>query len=268
MCVVAVAWKAHPRWRVVLVGNRDEFHGRASAALARWPETSVMAGRDLQAGGTWVGVDGRGRCAVVTNVRDPLASAAAPRSRGELPLGFLSGETAARPSADRLAGLAGEYAPFNLLLMDADEAIHLGNHPRIETRRIEPGVHGMSNGGFDVPWPKTERLRAVLSAWLDGDVPDPDPLWTALRDDRAFPDSRLPDTGVGLDLERRLSPVFVTGQAYGTRASTVIAIDHHQAGWIAERRYGPGGGFLGETVLRFRADADAGGFSRKAIDWP
>ncbi len=251
MCVVALAWKAHPRWRVVLIGNRDEFHGRATAALAAWPGQTVLAGRDLQAGGTWVGVDGAGRCAVVTNVRDPLASATAPRSRGELPLAFLRGGLSARPSADRLAGLAGEYAPFNLVLLDAGEAVYLGNHPRIDSCRVEPGVHGMSNGGFDVPWPKTERLCAALSNWLDGDAEDPQPLWVALRDERAFADSALPDTGVGLELERRLSPVFITGQAYGTRASTVIAIDHHGTGWIAERRHGPGASFLGETVLRF-----------------
>ena len=249
MCVVAVAWKAHPRWRVVLIGNRDEFHGRAAAALAAWPDSRILAGRDLQAGGTWAGVDGEGRCAVVTNVRDPLASAAAPRSRGELPVGFLRGRLSARVCADRLAGQAGEYAPFNLVLLDAEEAVYLGNHPRIETCRIEAGVHGMSNGGVVVPWPKTERLRSELSEWLDGNGEDPEPLWSALRDDRTFPDTRLPDTGVGLELERRLSPVFIAGQAYGTRASTVIAIDHDDTGWIAERRYSPGGSFLGETVL-------------------
>ena len=251
MCVVAIAWNVHPRWRFVLAGNRDEFHARASAALAAWPDSGIMAGRDLQAGGTWVGVDGRGRCAVVTNVRDPLASMPAPRSRGELPVRFLGGDLPVATCAARLAGQAGEYAPFNLVLADAQDCVHLGNHPRTGTVAVPMGVHGMSNGGFDTPWPKTRRLCAALSDWLAGDADDPARLWPALRDSSAFPDETLPDTGVGLALERRLSPVFIAGEAYGTRASTVIAIGHDNAGWIAERRHGPGGTVLGETVLRW-----------------
>lgn len=251
MCVVAIAWKAHPRWRFVLIGNRDEFHGRATAALAPWPDSGVMAGRDLQADGTWAGVNGQGHCAVVTNVRDPLASMPAARSRGELPVRFLRGDLRAEASATHLAEHAGEYAPFNLVMVDAENCVYLGNHPRTETWVVPAGVHGMSNGGFDVPWPKTQRLCQALSTWLDGDADDPDPLWQALADPHGFPDPDLPDTGVGLELERRLSPVFIVGEAYGSRASTVVAIDHAGSGLISERRHGPAGRFLGETTLRW-----------------
>jgi uncharacterized protein with NRDE domain len=254
MCLVAVAWKSHPRWRLLLAGNRDEFHARPTAPLARWPEAprpkhGILAGRDLKSGGTWAGIDGRGRCAVVTNVRDPLAAASGP-SRGRLPAGFLEGEADAFGYAESLEANAKEFAPFNLLLADADSCVYLGNHPHIERRAIAPGVHGMSNGGFDVAWPKTRMLVGAMAQWLEHGRDDFAPLWRALADETVAPDDELPHTGVGLEKERMLSAAFIRTETYGTRASTIVAIDYEGKGWIRERRYGPNGAFEGETTLR------------------
>ncbi|MFT3763128.1 MAG: NRDE family protein [Pseudoxanthomonas sp.] len=249
MCLVALAWKVHPRWRLLLAGNRDELHARPTAPLARWPGSGIRAGRDLQSGGTWAGIDGCGRCAVVTNVRDPLAARAGP-SRGQLPVGFLESQADAFACAESIAASARDFAPFNLLLADADACIHLGNHPQVERRAIAPGVHGMSNGGFDEAWPKTRRLCGAMEKWLESGNEDFDPLWRALADEGIAPDEELPDTGVGLERERLLSAAFIRNPVYGTRASTIVAIDHEGKGFIAERRFGPDGAFAGETTLR------------------
>ena len=249
MCVVAFAWQVHPRWRLVLAGNRDEFHPRPTAALARWPDSRLIAGRDLQSGGTWVGLDARGRVAVVTNVRDGFAQPHHGPSRGALPIAFLDGELDAAATTDALLARAGTYAPFNLMLADADGCWHLGNHPR-QREPLAAGVHGISNGRLDAPWPKTRHLAGALQAWAAADCDDPGGLWDALADERIAPDAALPDTGVGLELERRLSPAFIRGPAYGTRASTIIAVGHDGRGFIRERRFGPEGVFEGETVLR------------------
>ena len=249
MCVVALAWNAHPRWRLLLAGNRDELHARPTAALAPWPGTGLLAGRDLQSGGTWLGLDRRGRVAVVTNVRDGIPPPHTGPSRGALPLAFLDGAPDAADMAGELLANADAYAPFNLVLADAEGCWHLGNHPR-QREALSAGVHGISNGRLDAPWPKTRHLRDALRAWIDAGSDDLQPLWNALADERSAADAELPDTGVGLELERRLSPAFVRGEAYGTRASTIIAVDRDGRGFIVERRFGPEGVFAGETVLR------------------
>ncbi|WP_313419733.1 NRDE family protein [Stenotrophomonas sp.] len=249
MCLLALGWLHHPRWRLVMTGNRDEFHARPTAALAPWQgEPSIIGGRDLRSGGGWAGAGSAGRMAVVTNVRDPLAAQAGP-SRGALVADFLRGRDPAAMHMDRLAGIAAAYAPFNLLLADSDSLEYLGNHPA-ERQTLGPGVHGMSNGALDAPWPKTRRLMDALSAWLEADG-DLAPLWAALADEHRPADSELPDTGIGLERERWLSPAFIRGDDYGTRASTVLLIDAAGRGQMHERRFGAQGVFLGESRVDF-----------------
>lgn len=258
MCLVALALESHPRWRLLLVGNRDEFHARPTAPLQRWaaPAQRVLAGRDLRSGGSWVGLDDAGRCTVVTNVRDPLASMSG-ASRGALVADYLAGAAPAVAFAEALALRADAYPPFNLLLADADGAHYLGNHP-LARQRLAPGIHGMSNGALDAPWPKSVRLCETVADWIAGGEDDLAPLWRALADETVADDARLPDTGVGLDLERRLSPAFIRGHDYGTRASTIVAVDGDGRGWIHERRFGAGGVFLGETRLETFGTGDSG----------
>lgn len=251
MCLVALAWKVHPRWRLVLAGNRDEFHGRPTAPLAHWAGSpDLMAGQDLQSGGTWAGVNAGGRMAVVTNVRDPAIQIPGAPSRGQLAAGFLESADSADHRATGLLVAAEVFAPFNLLLADEADCEYVSNYPTPRRTTLAPGLHGLSNGDLDEPWPKTVALKQRLAAWLATEEDDVSALWQALADEAQAPDDRLPDTGVGLELERMLSPAFIRGDRYGTRASTLIAIDHAGHGWISERRFGPGGVPEGETTLR------------------
>lgn len=249
MCLLALAWKTHPLWQLVMAGNRDEFHARPTAALARWspPDEAVAAGRDLRSGGTWAGIGGQGRMAVVTNVRDPLARQTGP-SRGALVAGYLRDDAPAAVFADQLAARAVEFAPFNLVLADRDSCQFQGNHP-LHRQPLAPGIHGVSNGPLDAPWPKTVTLNAALRAWVDAGSEDLTPLWDALRDETRADDRALPDTGIGLARERWLSSAFIRSPEYGTRASTIIALDANGHGFIAERRFDAEGVCIGETRL-------------------
>ncbi|WP_049621577.1 NRDE family protein [Frateuria defendens] len=251
MCLIAFAWNAHPRWRLLLAGNRDEFHARPSAPLARWRDLPVAGGRDLEAGGTWLGVTDGGRCAVVTNVRDPRDPQHGV-SRGLLATDYLAGPANAVDHAQALLARAADYRPFNLLTFDAHDAFYLGNRPAPRAQAVTPGVHGLSNADFNTPWPKTRALMQRLRAWMDaGGEDDFAPLFAALADESHPPDAALPDTGVGLDRERLLSAAFIRGEHYGTRASTVVALGRDGRHRIVERRFGPLGRFEGETGLAF-----------------
>ena len=249
MCVIAFAWNAHPRWRLVLIGNRDEFHARPSLPLMRWEHPAIIAGKDLEAGGTWLGVTDNGRCSVVTNVRDPRDPQHG-RSRGLLALDYLAGPADAATHADTLLAEAAAYRPFNLLTFDTRQAFYLGNRPEPSAQEVTAGVHGLSNADFNTPWPKTRALMRQLTAWLDAGHDDEfAPLFAALADPHVYPDSELPDTGVGLERERWLSSAFISGELYGTRASTVVAIGYDGRGVVVERRFGPMGREEGETAI-------------------
>lgn len=254
MCLIAFAWQAHPRWRLVLAGNRDEFHARPSAPLARWDDGVVIGGRDLEAGGTWLGVTDAGRCCVVTNVRDPRDPQLGV-SRGLLATDYLKGVAGADAHARALQEIAADYRPFNLLTFDAADAFYLGNRPVPKAQAVTAGIHGLSNADFNTPWPKTRALMQRLEAWLGTHADDDDfaPLFAALADEHRAPDEQLPDTGVGLERERWLSSAFIRGELYGTRASTIVALGHDGRGVIVERRYGPLGREEGETATSFGA---------------
>ena len=233
-----------------MAGNRDEAHERPTSALARWEDwPMVLAGRDLRSGGTWAGVSTQGRMAVVTNVRDPRIVMPGAPSRGQLPVEFLAGAEPAAAAAARIQRRASGFAPFNLVLADGEDAVYVSNHPLPRRQPLAPGVHGLSNGDLDEPWPKTRRLSETMSRWMASGADEVDMLWRALADDRLAADTELPDTGVGPERERLLSAAFIRNPIYGTRASTIIALDAAGRGWISERRFGPDGGLLGETTL-------------------
>ena len=251
MCVLAFAWRAHPDWPLVLAGNRDELHARPAAPLARWDEApEVLGGRDLEGGGTWLGVSEAGRLAAVTNVRGPRdpGERRTGASRGLLTRDFLTGEV----DVERLrrTDLA-RYNPFNLIAIDRTDAWFLTNRPAPQVRPLAAGLHGLSNGPIDDVWPKTLRAKAALAGWLASGSDELAPLFAVLADETVAPDQDLPDTGVGLERERALSPSFVRGELAGTRCSTVILVDSHGAGRMVERRFGPLGVPLGESALEF-----------------
>lgn len=229
MCVVALAWKAHPRWQLMVAGNRDEFHARASAPLARWADAPhVLAGRDLVSGGGWIGVSEQGRFAVVTNVAGYARGEGAP-SRGALVADYL--RDGALPADDSL----GAFGGFSLMTIGMDAAFR-SNRPALVHQPLAPGLQGISNGPLDPPWPRTRTLTNALAGWLATSAP-PEALLTPLADETiAVPGER---------------PVFIRDAVYGTRCSTVIAIADDGTGVIIERRFGPNGAWDGDSRESF-----------------
>lgn len=249
MCVAAVAWEAHPHWQLVAIGNRDEFHDRPAAPLARWDDPAgIIAGRDLKSGGTWLGVSKAGRFALVTNLRghgDPDPSRA---SRGALVTDWLAG-TGQYSDPDQADLMA--FNPFNLILADAERAQFLTNRPDPLRTSLAHGIYGLSNGKLDEPWPKTLQLKGALLDWLNRNSEDFEFLFESLANED------LHDIGLHTtqpsDIKREApeTPVFIRDAVYGTRCSTVAAIDRDGRGRIVERRFAHDGKPTGETSLDF-----------------
>lgn len=236
MCVAALAWQAHADWLLIVAANRDEYHERPTAPLARWAD-GTMAGKDLRAGGTWLGVSEAGRLALVTNFRVDGYPRPEMVSRGGLVTGWLE--------SGAVSGGAG-MNPFNLLVADGNSARVVANWPEPATHALAPGVHGLSNGAFTRPWPKARRLCDDLAGWLAHDAGGTDALFTALRSEAPFPEE---DNGEGP--EPAYSGVFIRNETYGTRCSTVVAVTREGRGTITERRFSPTGDPAGETTLHF-----------------
>ncbi len=246
MCLIVFAWRPGHAQPLIVAANRDEFYARPSLPLAQWPDAPhVYAGRDQEAGGTWLGVNADGRFAALTNIRDPHQPPAR-KSRGELVARFLNGSL---PIDDYLADVNGrsiEYSGFNLLVGTRDELWHY-NANQTEATRLEAGVYGLSNAGLNTPWPKLLKARAALSELLEH--PQPQALLDILSDPQTAPFADLPDTGVGLATESLLSSVFIASPSYGTRASTALIVNADGTRQMVERSFGPLGGRLGEVEL-------------------
>lgn len=237
MCLVVFALDAHQRHRLVLAGNRDEAFARPAAPLAEWADAAgVVAGRDLEAGGTWLGATRDGRWAVLTNVRDPLNPRPHVRSRGALAADFLAGGRSAAAYAERVSGERDLYDGFNLVVGDRESVAVVSTRTDGVTE-LGPGVYGLSNDRLDTPWPKLIRARRRLRAALRQEHVDRADLLGLLDDRQPAPDAELPDTGVGLELERALSPVRILTDGYGTRVSTVLTLDRDGGGAISEQTW-------------------------------
>ena len=246
MCLIVFAWQPENPTVLRLAANRDEFYARPSAALSQWPDApGVFAGRDLQAGGTWLGVTAQGRFAALTNIRDPQQKAA-PRSRGALTADYLLGQDSAPAYLDRIMRDAKEHAGFNLLVGDHQQLWHFNSVEGLP-RQLRSGIYGMSNASLDTPWPKLLRARNALSDRVER---EDEALLELLSDSHLPADHQLPDTGVGLATERLLSSVFISSATYGTRASTVLNLGRDGRWNITERSFGPQGALLGEVTLR------------------
>lgn len=260
MCVLALAWKTHPRYRLIFAGNRDERHSRPTAPAGWWEDApQVLGGRDLEAGGTWLGLTRDGRFAVVTNYREPdnPAPPGTP-SRGELTADYLVGDITPAAFLELLRHSGRRYAGFNLLFGNSETLYYYSNRlepgARVPAGELAPGIYGLSNGVLETPWPKMRRIRqSVADAAHDG--PDVAALFTALGDTRRAPDGDLPDTGVGLDYERLLSPPCIVHPEYGTRASTVILIGTDGETEFHEQSRRPDGGPGGRQDFHFMLDA-------------
>ncbi|MDF2447342.1 MAG: hypothetical protein K0S46_2578 [Moraxellaceae bacterium] len=237
MCLIAFAWQVHPEYPLIVAANRDEFHARATAPARFWPECpTLLAGRDLAAGGTWMGVTRHGRFAALTNFREPQAPKGR-LSRGLLVSEYLQGDAPPLAYAEEAMTGADRYGGFNLLVADRDALVICSNRGT-PPRGLAPGVYALSNHLLDSPWPKVERARRALQAEVV--APGIEGLLRLLADDAAAPDEELPDTGVGLALERLLSPPFIRSTGYGTRASTALLVGRRRVRFT-EQSFGPDG---------------------------
>jgi len=240
LCLIVVAWRCRDDLPLVVAANRDEWRDRPAQGAHWWPDhPDLLAGRDLKAGGTWMGVTRAGRFAAVTNFRDPSDRRSTARSRGGLVTDFLLSRESSPGFLARIARRAHEYNGFNLIVGDGASLWYFGSR-EAAARPIEPGVHGLSNHVLDEPWPKVTRGRQAMERALQD--PDPAPaLFDLLGDAQGAPDAELPDTGVGLEWERRLASALITGADYGTRASTVLTVAASGEIRFEERTRGPDG---------------------------
>lgn len=242
MCLILFAYQHHSSFPLVLAANRDEYFERATRAAEFWPDSlrgqsspqsaQILAGRDLVAGGTWMGITRTGRIAAVTNFRGPT-QIKGNLSRGQLCADFLQSDISSRAYAQQVLTQSSQYAGFNLLVFDGRDFIYCSNqNTSSQNQRFEeltPGIYGLSNGTLDAPWPKIEKGKQGLKDILTTPHIQSEQLLTLLHDDEIAQDQQLPDTGVGLERERLLSPLFIRAGAggYGTCNSTALLIDQN-----------------------------------------
>ncbi|PCJ28222.1 MAG: hypothetical protein COA96_01565 [SAR86 cluster bacterium] len=247
MCLIIIAYQADSRYPLVVAANRDELYARPTDEANFWtddPQTQqVLAGRDLLAGGTWLGISQGGRFAAVTNIRDPSQTEKKPRSRGELTRNFLVGEESAEQYCDSLISSFNDFAGYNLLIGDRNSLVYVNNQEE-KMSNLEPGVHGLSNGLLNSPWPKVTQGRKNLQSLLDDENGvNTDDLISMMDDRTQAQDEDLPDTGVPIELERRLSSAFIHNDEgiYGTLCSSAVIFDESGDIRFAEQNYDASG---------------------------
>jgi len=236
MCLILIAWQAREEYPMVVAANRDEFHVRPSAGAGFWSDAPhILAGRDLEAMGTWLGVTRAGRFAAVTNFRDALDEGSGSRSRGLLAREFLESDEAVAAYALRVEAQADAYRGYNLLLGDGRELWWLSNRGN-GPRRLEPGIYGLANHFLDAPWPKVVQGKARLGRIMSA-APAIEPLFELLGDTSVPPDDQLPDTGVGTERERVLGAARIVSPEYGTRCSSALILGRDRRLQFAERSF-------------------------------
>jgi uncharacterized protein with NRDE domain len=258
MCLLVMAWRVDPRYRLVVAANRDEFHARPSAPMGIWPDApDILAGRDLSAMGTWLAVDRLRRFGIVTNFRDVQATLPDAPSRGGLIPEWLRQDTAPEPFIGRLEARAQRYAGFNLLLSDADSLWYAANRAPRFARCLPPGVYGLSNLLLDTPWPKLTRVREQFTHWLDS-AQEPEQLFAMLADrTRCLPDTPAGAPPLPPEWVEVLSSPFVVHPRFGTRCSTLVLVGYDGSLRVQERRFNAGGTISGQS-----------GWTLAPGDWP
>jgi uncharacterized protein with NRDE domain len=236
MCLIFLALKRHPQFKLIVAANRDEFYNRKTAAAGFWPDAPILGGRDLEAGGTWLGMNKNGKIGMVTNYRDPANINPNAPSRGQLVTDYLNSLTGPEKYLEHLAGGAAAFNGFNLLIGEPDAFWYFSNYRKGITE-LKEGIFGLSNHLLESPWPKIQKGKEKLTRVLEGDQVTLATLFQLLYDDHVAPDELLPNTGVGLLRERALSSMFIKSPGYGTRCSTVILVDYEDNVTFAERVY-------------------------------
>lgn len=222
MCLIVFSYKTHPKYKFILAANRDEFYDRPTTTVDWWEDHDLLAGRDLKAKGTWMGVDKKGRFAAVTNFRDIKNIKEDVRSRGDLPVNFLIGNQSSEEYSNVVFYEGSQYNGFNLLTMD-DEMAHISNYDK-QVNILSPGVYGLSNALLDTPWPKVKKSKELFQSKIKEDF-QIEELIQLMQDDKVASDEDLPPTGLSLEMERAVSAMCIKTSNYGTCCSTAITID-------------------------------------------
>ncbi|MGB5893708.1 MAG: NRDE family protein [Ignavibacteriaceae bacterium] len=237
MCLIVFAYKSHPKDKFIFAANRDEFYDRPTEQADYWKDhPELLAGKDLQAGGTWMGITKQGRFAAVTNYRDLKNIKEDAPSRGMLTLDFLNDNISAEEYYDNIKPSLQDYNGFNLILGSVDELFYFSTHKN-GIKKLEPGIYGLSNATLNTDWPKVKKSKDVLSILLKNDEIHPWELLSILNDTRQAKDEDLPDTGVGMEWEKILSSIFIQSPKYGTRCSTAVVVDIENNFRFAEKTF-------------------------------
>lgn len=252
MCLLLIAQGVDERYPLVVAANRDEFHERATEPAHWWPE-GILAGRDLKAGGTWLGMTRQGRFSALTNYRDPDDNDPNRASRGQLVVRALQDPEPPEQLLQTLAAEGNRFNGFNLLFGDVNGLYSVSNRAA-DARALTPGLYGLSNHLLETPWPKVLRGKQRLRDCLESGSPTPEALFEVLADNRPAADPDLPETGLDRAFERMLSPMFIVSPTYGTRSSAVITVRADGEAVFAERRYAPDGIAVGDSIFRFRIE--------------
>lgn len=252
MCIVTFHFQQHPKYKLIVAANRDEFYERPAAPVHFWEDQpNVLAGRDLEAKGTWLGMTKEGKFATLTNYRHPkYFNDKDKRTRGEIVTDFLTSSIHPKKYLQQLHEDRQQYSGFNTIVGNGDELYYYGNEQG-KIIKIDPGTHSLSNQLLNTPWPKVQRAKTMLHDYVTThETIDPNELFNQLRNDTIAPDEQLPDTGVGIELERQVSSIFIKTDGYGTRVSTVILITHDNEVQFIERTFKEGT-FVKETPYSF-----------------
>ncbi len=237
MCLIGFSWKNHPHYKLILLANRDEFYERKTAAAHFWEEAPhILAGKDLEGGGTWLGINKQGLFTALTNYRDIENLKEDAPSRGILTLDFLQSEISPVDYASLLVPHKDKYNGFNILLGDLNTLCYLSNYDP-EIKIIAPGLYGLSNHLLDSDWYKVKRLKEKMAAELSEYEPNADRLLDLIRDLEIPPDEQVQQTGLSLEKERMLSPLFIQSPHYGTHSTIVLLIDYEHNIQFTERVY-------------------------------
>lgn len=235
MCLIFFSLKTHPKYKLVVAANRDEFYKRKTAPAQFWEDhPAILGGRDLEACGTWMGLTRSGKISMLTNYRDPLNIDPNAPSRGQLVSDFLLDPAGGEQYLKRIVAEDKKYNGFNLIVGNTDALWYYSNY-QDGIKEIQPGIHGLSNHLLDTPWPKVARGKEKFSSLLEQPEINPDDLFTLLYDEERAADHLLPNTGLTLDRERALSSMFIKTDNYGSRSSTVVLVDYNDHVFFTER---------------------------------
>lgn len=240
MCLITFSYQQHPKYRLIFAANRDEKHERPTRQAKFWDNhPEILAGKDLKAGGTWMGITQYGSWAALTNFRNPSIRRDDPPSRGKLVLDYLKNGDRPEDYLRELHPKANQYMGFNLLVGSMDQLGYYSNQQN-EIELLDSGLYGLSNHLLDTGWPKVQRAKEKLNELIKDESISEEALFDLLADDQEAPDSELPSTGIPKEIERKVSPIFIKSEDYGTRCSTVLLIDNEGQVTFTERRFKPG----------------------------